>query len=459
SGTEIIESGLHENLIEHLNAESVLGTITSVDNAIEWLKRSFLYVRIQKNPSHYKLKNCSNQDAKLSAEHRLEAICVKDLELLNKFGFINLHPQLRTIKSNANGSAMAKYYIKFKTAAALVQLKPHASLKDMLDVLCKSEEFADIGFRQDKAVLTVLNKNPAIRFPIKGRLSTADLKVNLLIQCTLGSIPFTEPKTMQSMMLEANSVLPHACRISRCLIDIAAEKQDLVMLRNALDLARCLEAKTWETSPLLLKQIDSIGPSLAKLLAAAGISSFRKLESIHPSQIEAALSRNPPFGKKVLELAATIPRPKISVTQAKDNTDPTRVDLFFDLRLENPATAKTSAKRRSLSAFLVVGTSDNVFIDFQQIPIFKLKDGVSIRLKVKLANAQQKIVCSLIHDGCVGLDASTIISPDINPVHFRNLPRNSSAGAIKPAAQKVDGVKKRGDSQYTVVILRNRPTY
>ena len=44
---------LHHHLIEHLNAEIVLNTITDVIIALEWLKSTFLYIRILKNSLHY----------------------------------------------------------------------------------------------------------------------------------------------------------------------------------------------------------------------------------------------------------------------------------------------------------------------------------------------------------------------------------------------------------------------
>lgn len=44
---------LHSHLIEHLNAEIVLRTITDVSIALDWLKSTFLYTRIRKNPKHY----------------------------------------------------------------------------------------------------------------------------------------------------------------------------------------------------------------------------------------------------------------------------------------------------------------------------------------------------------------------------------------------------------------------
>lgn len=48
-----IESNLHRHLTEHLNAEIVMGTITDLDVAMQWLSSTFLYVRARKNPHHY----------------------------------------------------------------------------------------------------------------------------------------------------------------------------------------------------------------------------------------------------------------------------------------------------------------------------------------------------------------------------------------------------------------------
>jgi uncharacterized membrane protein YciS (DUF1049 family) len=44
------------SIVEHLNAEVVLLTVSDVGLAIDWLKCSFLYVRIKKNPQHYHIQ-------------------------------------------------------------------------------------------------------------------------------------------------------------------------------------------------------------------------------------------------------------------------------------------------------------------------------------------------------------------------------------------------------------------
>ena len=53
--TECKSLSLHQKLIEYLNAEIVLGTICDIDMAIQWLKSTFLYVRMKVNPLHYNL--------------------------------------------------------------------------------------------------------------------------------------------------------------------------------------------------------------------------------------------------------------------------------------------------------------------------------------------------------------------------------------------------------------------
>lgn len=52
-GLKPIESNLHKHLIEHLNAEIVLGTITNGIGAMSWISSTFLYIRARKNPGHY----------------------------------------------------------------------------------------------------------------------------------------------------------------------------------------------------------------------------------------------------------------------------------------------------------------------------------------------------------------------------------------------------------------------
>jgi activating signal cointegrator complex subunit 3 len=48
-----IESKFASALVDNLNAELVLGSVTNVKEAVAWLRYSYLYVRMTKNPLAY----------------------------------------------------------------------------------------------------------------------------------------------------------------------------------------------------------------------------------------------------------------------------------------------------------------------------------------------------------------------------------------------------------------------
>lgn len=50
-----IESQFTKGLVDHLNAEIVLGTVTNIKEASTWLSYTYLFVRMVKNPRGYGL--------------------------------------------------------------------------------------------------------------------------------------------------------------------------------------------------------------------------------------------------------------------------------------------------------------------------------------------------------------------------------------------------------------------
>jgi hypothetical protein len=76
-------------------------------------------VRIQKNPSYYKIQNCTANEGRLTAEARLEAICDKDIDLLQATKLIQANAE--SLESTEEGRVMAKLYIKFSTMESLMR--------------------------------------------------------------------------------------------------------------------------------------------------------------------------------------------------------------------------------------------------------------------------------------------------------------------------------------------------
>ena len=69
----------------------------------------------------------------------------------------------------------------------------------------------------------------------------------------------------------------------------------------------------WDDSPLQLKQFESIGPVAARKLINHGIRTVEALEDTEPQRIEMILSKNPPYGMRLLEKVQTFPKLRVSL--------------------------------------------------------------------------------------------------------------------------------------------------
>lgn len=103
-GKTILESTLHTNLAEHLNSEIGLGTIRSISTAKAWLRGSFLFQRLQKNPNHYSLGKDDNQ----SWEERVDELLLQSIEKLRQTQLVENGPRGDELISTDFGDIMSK---------------------------------------------------------------------------------------------------------------------------------------------------------------------------------------------------------------------------------------------------------------------------------------------------------------------------------------------------------------
>ncbi|NXG69577.1 HFM1 helicase, partial [Baryphthengus martii] len=189
NGADIIESSLHRHLVEHLNAEIVLHTLTDVTVALEWIRSTFLYIRALKNPAHY---GFSSGLDKIGIEAKLQELCLKNLNDLSSFDLIRMD-EANNFKPTETGRLMAWYYIAFDTVKQFFTIKGTETLNELITMISNCTEFLDVKLRtSEKKILNALNKDKdkiTIRFPIEGKIKTREMKVNCLIQAQLGCIP------------------------------------------------------------------------------------------------------------------------------------------------------------------------------------------------------------------------------------------------------------------------------
>ncbi|CAI7572064.1 unnamed protein product [Penicillium glandicola] len=423
-GSESLESCLHLNLIDHLNAEIGLGNITDVESAVKWLAGTFLFVRLRRNPTHYKLKEGANQE---DEDELLRQICEKDIDLLRKCGLV----EAESLCSTQFGDAMARYYIQFETMKVILSLKPQATLSETFNVIAQAEEFREIRLKAgEKSLYREINRDPGIRFPIKVDLALPAHKISLLSQSELGAIEYPDNEQYQkhkfTFQQDKSLVFAHVNRVVRCLIDCQIARGDSIAIRNALELGRSFGAKVWDHSPLQMKQIEQVGVVAVRKLAAAGITSIEGLECGEAHQIEMALSKNPPFGSKLLARLKEFPKLRVAVKMLGKEVKINCVSVRFkaEVAFMNDK-IPTFFHHRLVYVCFLVERSDGHMIDFRRTSANKLQEKLEIELTADLTSAEHVIVCHVMCDEIAGTARQAELRPNL-PSHLFSTVRDTN---------------------------------
>lgn len=126
TGQDLLESKLHSNLIDHMNAEIGLGTIRDLVSARKWLKGTFLYVRLQQNPNHYKLEGARSGQ---NIEEQVDDICSRDIAILREHSLVSGEEYFRCTEF---GHAMARYYVHFETMKVFMGIQTKATPSEIV---------------------------------------------------------------------------------------------------------------------------------------------------------------------------------------------------------------------------------------------------------------------------------------------------------------------------------------
>ncbi|XP_050717948.1 uncharacterized protein LOC126999409 [Eriocheir sinensis] len=411
TGRTQLESHLHLHLAEHLNAEIVLGTVTDLGVAVEWLRSTFLYVRVQHNPSHYGLPKDLQQT---QLEARLQEMCTKEVNALARAGVILLGEM--DIKPTLPGRLMARYCVSFSTMKTFLQLTGQESLKDVVEMVSACQEFYDIKVRvAEKRVLNELNKSQtsAIRYPIKGKIKTREQKVNCLVQATLGSDNIVDPGLSQ----EASKIFRTGQRLTKCLSEYGASRTEYQLHLNTLLLAKCFSCRLWENSRFVTRQLERIGPAFSLAFVQSKITSFAALEATSPRDIELILNRQPPFGNRIRDQAMKLPRYEVTVEQL-NQVSREKADLRVTVRLANLEALKDGSTTPTHHACrLLLGDADNKVVHHHKITDVALKARGSVSRVINVSRAQTGDALEINYISLTwgGLDVQSTYTPRYLP--------------------------------------------
>ncbi|KAK4282378.1 hypothetical protein QN277_013762 [Acacia crassicarpa] len=411
SGCEMVESQLFSCVTEHLTAEIVQLTVSDITKAIEWMKCSYLYVRMRRNPKRYAVKNGISGDR---LEKHVQEICVKKVNELSQHQMVWIDEDGFLLRPLEPGRLMTKYYLRFDTMKQIMRTPENCTLEDALRVICLAEEISWIQLRRnEKKILNEINadKDGRLRFHILGdkgkkktRIQTREEKIYILANDCLTGDPSVHDL---SLIQDMNSICSNGCRIAKCMKDYFIFKKNYKGAVNSSLLAKSLDQRLWDDSPYLLKQLPGIGMVTAKSLHSMGIKSFEALAEADPRRIEIVTGRKYPFGNHIKDSLLSLP-PKIDMKLEEiERHKQGKCNLV--VTLTRMSESVQSLKRHY--ADMIIGVEeDNVILFHEKIRVDQFTSPYSATILVPISHGKQMIRANFIHEEYIGIDVHQNLS-------------------------------------------------
>ncbi|XP_072178267.1 activating signal cointegrator 1 complex subunit 3-like [Diadema setosum] len=183
-----IESQFKEKLADNLNAEIVLGTVSNTEEALRWLRYTYLYIRMRLNPKAYGLGQADVMDDR-NFENVLKKLVTTSARLLQR--------------------------------AKMVKTDVRKEEKDELETL--DERYCEVYVSYAKPI------------------ESGTAKVNILLQAYISHV---KPKAF-SLVSDMNNVAQNAARLMRALFEMALDAERPHMADQVLKYAKAVDQRIW----------------------------------------------------------------------------------------------------------------------------------------------------------------------------------------------------------------------
>ncbi|SGY69108.1 BQ5605_C004g02960 [Microbotryum silenes-dioicae] len=239
-----IESKFVEGLVDSLNAEISLGTVTNMDEGVRWLGYSYLFVRMRKNPLVYGMLATEVADDPLLGSKRLTLIS-NSAKRLVETQMVRWDKDLGQLEPTDLGRIASKYYIRNASIEIFNTLfRPKMSEADVLALIASSVEFNQIQVRENEIEELTRLMETVAPCQVKGGTQSSSGKVNILLQAYV-SRAFIEDFALVS---DSGYVSQNAGRIVRALLEIAMAKRWAPVTLVLMSMSKAIEKRLWPFS-------------------------------------------------------------------------------------------------------------------------------------------------------------------------------------------------------------------
>jgi activating signal cointegrator complex subunit 3 len=281
-----VESSLHEQLHNHLNAEVASGGVSSLADCVEWLSYTYLFRRLCMNPSYYNLGSKEPAVLRKYLEGLLDSI-LGDLEA---GGCITRTEEFYLAPTQLGKTACA-FYLDYRSVGLIsARLQAWSDAGDWyaagrdgeeeaLSTLCKLisdvQEYAELPVRHNEEDLNAALAQELPWAVDKDSLNNAHTKTFLLLQAHF----FREPLPISDYINDTKSVLDQLPRVLGAVMELASHMGLLQTVQRCMLVTQMsLQARHPGDSELL--QLPSVTSEDVESLEKRGITTLLALADV-----------------------------------------------------------------------------------------------------------------------------------------------------------------------------------
>ncbi|RKP31638.1 Sec63-domain-containing protein [Metschnikowia bicuspidata] len=235
-----IESRLVAKLTDNLNAEVALGTVTSVDEGVQWLGYTYMYVRMRQNPLSYGVAWRELQ-ADLQLVARRHAMVENAARRLHALQMVVFDENTGALLAKDLGRVASAFYVLYTSVEIFnAMAHPRASAADALAMVCMSSEFDNVKCRDEesKELLALADSAP---YEVAAERDSAAWKSNVLLQAHVLQRAVTD----LALVADCHYVAQNAARICRALFLVAVDRCWGHFAKVMLLLCKALDRRVW----------------------------------------------------------------------------------------------------------------------------------------------------------------------------------------------------------------------
>ncbi|KAE8442105.1 hypothetical protein EG329_003863 [Mollisiaceae sp. DMI_Dod_QoI] len=317
-----IESRFSKHLVDNLNAEIALGTVTSVPEAVQWLGYSYLFVRMQRNPLTYGIDWAEIRDDPTLVQRRRQLV-IQAARTLQQCQMIIFNETTEELRSKDIGRIASQYYILHTSIQIFnTMMQPQATEADVFKMVSMSGEFDQIQSRDTESKELTKLREESAPCDVGEKNDSPQAKTNILLQSYISRANLED----FALANDSNYVAQQSARICRALFMIALNRgwghQCLVLL----SLCKSIEKRIWPFQHPL-HQFELPKPVLNQLDAkdAVSIESLRDMDSAEIG----SMVHNHAAGKTISKILDNFPTLSIESEIAPLNRDVLRIHLYL----------------------------------------------------------------------------------------------------------------------------------